>query len=103
MSHLSPSDYADLQAAVAKLETQSFAMKVAGSRFLARQECCSQLNSIGTQSQCCSYPSRISDSARSDHRHIDDVYDLRDERERAHEGILRGPEERTAMPTGLKA
>src|SRR5271154_1656259 len=29
MSQLSPSDYADLQAAVAKLETQSFAMKVA--------------------------------------------------------------------------
>ena len=29
MSNLSPSDYADLQAAVAKLETQSFAMKVA--------------------------------------------------------------------------
>jgi EcsC protein family len=29
MSHLSPSDYADLQAAVAKLETQSFAMEVA--------------------------------------------------------------------------
>jgi EcsC protein family len=31
MSHLSPSDYADLQAAVAKLETQSFAMKVAST------------------------------------------------------------------------
>jgi hypothetical protein len=29
MSNLSPSDYADLQAAVAKLETQSFAMKIA--------------------------------------------------------------------------
>jgi hypothetical protein len=29
MSNLSPSDYADLQAAVAKLETQSFAMKLA--------------------------------------------------------------------------
>jgi hypothetical protein len=29
MSNLSPSDYADLQTAVAKLETQSFAMKVA--------------------------------------------------------------------------
>ncbi len=29
MSHLSPSDYVELQAAVAKLETQSFAMKVA--------------------------------------------------------------------------
>ena len=31
MSHLSPSDYADLQAAVAKLETQSFAMKAAAT------------------------------------------------------------------------
>src|SRR5580704_3542151 len=29
MSNLSPSDYADLQTAVAKLETQSFAMKIA--------------------------------------------------------------------------
>jgi EcsC protein family len=29
MSNLSPSDYADLQAAVAKLETQGFAMKIA--------------------------------------------------------------------------
>jgi hypothetical protein len=29
MSNLSPSDYADLRAAVAKLETQSFAMKIA--------------------------------------------------------------------------
>jgi EcsC protein family len=29
MSHLSPSDYADLEAAVVKLESQSFAMKVA--------------------------------------------------------------------------
>ena len=31
MSNLSPSDYADLQAAVAKLETQSFAMKIAST------------------------------------------------------------------------
>ena len=31
MSQLSPSDYADLQAAVAKLETQSFAMKAAAT------------------------------------------------------------------------
>ena len=31
MSNLSPSDYADLQAAVTKLETQSFAMKVAAT------------------------------------------------------------------------
>ncbi len=31
MSNLSPSDYADLQTAVAKLETQSFAMKIAGT------------------------------------------------------------------------
>ena len=58
---------------------QSFAMKAAGSRFLARQECCSQLTSIGSQSQCCNYPSRIPDSARRDHRQIDDVDDLRDE------------------------
>ena len=54
-------------------------MKAAGSRFLARQECCSQLTSIGSQSQCCNYPSRIPDSARSDHGHIDDVDDLGDE------------------------
>jgi hypothetical protein len=54
-------------------------MKRAGAGFLARQERCSQLNAIGTQSQCGDYPSRISDSARSDHRHIDDVDDLRDE------------------------
>jgi EcsC protein family len=31
MSNLSPSDYADLQAAVAKLETQGFAMKIAST------------------------------------------------------------------------
>src|SRR5271163_4214406 len=31
MSKLSPSDYADLQTAVTKLETQSFAMKVAST------------------------------------------------------------------------
>lgn len=31
MSNLSPSDYADLQTAVAKLETQSFAMKIAAT------------------------------------------------------------------------
>ena len=31
MSNLSPSDYADLQAAVAKLETQSFAMMIAST------------------------------------------------------------------------
>ena len=49
------------------------------SRFLARQECCSQLNPIRTQSQCGDYSSRISDSARSDHRHIDYVGDLRNE------------------------
>ena len=29
MSNVSPSDYADLRTAVAKLETQSFAMKIA--------------------------------------------------------------------------
>jgi hypothetical protein len=56
----------------------------AGPGFLARQECCSQLNSVCTQSQCGDYPSRISDSARSDHRHIDDGDDLGDERERTH-------------------
>jgi hypothetical protein len=54
-------------------------MNRTGARFLARQECCSELNAIGTQSQCGDYPSRISVSARSDHRHIDDVDDLRDE------------------------
>ena len=58
---------------------QSFAMKAAGAGFLARQECCSQLHGICTQSQCGDYPSRISNSARSDHRHMDDVDDLRDE------------------------
>jgi len=31
MTNLSPSDYADLQAAVAKLETQGFAMKIAST------------------------------------------------------------------------
>ena len=58
---------------------QSFAMKAAGAGFLARQECCSQLNGIGTQSQGGDHPSRVPDSARSDHRYIDDIDDLRDE------------------------
>src|SRR5580704_9084196 len=61
---------------------QSFAMNQTGARFLARQECCSQLDAIGTQSQCGDDPS-----------HIDDVDDLRNERERTREGILRGPKE----------
>ncbi len=61
------------------LSQQSFAMKAAGARFLARQECCSQLNGIGAQSQCGDHPARIPDPARSDHRRFDDVDDLRDE------------------------
>ena len=54
-------------------------MKATGAGFLARQECCSQLNGICTQGQRGDDPSRVPDSARSDYRHIDDVDDLRDE------------------------
>ena len=42
-----------------------------------------QLNTIGAQSQCGDHPSRVPDSARSDHGHIDDIDDLRDKRERS--------------------
>jgi len=40
---------------------QSFAMNKTGARFLACQECCSQLNAIGTQSQSGDDPSRVPD------------------------------------------
>jgi hypothetical protein len=68
-------------------------VKGARSGFLARQERRSQLNGICAQSQSGDHASRVPYSARSDHRHIDDIDDLRDKRERAREGILRGPEE----------
>jgi hypothetical protein len=58
---------------------QSFTMRETGAGFLARQECGSQLNCFRTQSECGDYPSRISDSARSDYRHIGDIDDLRDQ------------------------
>ena len=51
----------------------------------ARQKRGSQLDSICTQSQRGDYPSRVSDSARGDYRHIDHVYNLRDQRERARQ------------------
>ena len=53
-------------------------MKAAGSGFPARQECRSQLYGIRPQSQSGDYPTRVPDSARSDHRHIDGVDNLRD-------------------------
>ena len=73
--------------------SQSLAMKAAGAGFLARQECRSHLDGLCAESQGGDDAARISDAARGDHRHIDDVDDLRDERKRARERILRGAEE----------
>src|SRR5882724_6376350 len=78
-------------------------MQQSGAGFLARQERCSQLDSIGTQRQNSDYAARIRYATGGDHRHISDVGNLRDERECARQRIFRGSEERTAMATCLKA
>jgi hypothetical protein len=58
--------------------SQSFAMKAAGARFLARQECRSHLDGLCAESQGRDYTSCISYSPRGNHRHFDDVDDLWD-------------------------
>ena len=68
-------------------------MKEAGAGVLARQEYSSHLHGLCAKSQGGDYPARICDATGGDHRHIDNVDDLRDERERARKRILRGAEE----------
>jgi len=72
--------------------SQSFAMQAAGAGFIAREEYGSHLDGLCAESQRGDHASRISYSPRSNHRHIDDVNDLWDERQRAGERILRWPQ-----------
>ena len=66
-------------------------MKEAGAGLLARQEYRSHLHALCAKSQGGDYTACVAYPARGDHGHIDDVDDLRDERERARKRILRGP------------
>src|SRR5258708_30649978 len=78
-------------------------MQQTGAGFLARQERCSQLDSIRTQRQNSDYAARIRYATGGDHRHISDVCNLRDERECARQRIFRASEARTAVATCHKA
>jgi len=72
--------------------SQSLAMKAAGAGFLARQEYRSHLDGLRAKSQGGNYTSCISYSPRGNHRHIDNVDDLWDQRQGARKRILRRPE-----------
>src|SRR4029077_8750810 len=77
-------------------------MKTAGTGLLTRQEYRSHLNGLCAKSQRGDYTACVAYAARGDHRHINDVDDLRDERERARKRSLRGPEECTTMSSGFE-
>jgi len=58
-------------------------MREAGAGLLARQEYRSHLHGLCAKSQGSDYAARICDATGGDHRHIDRVGDLRDERKDA--------------------
>ncbi len=68
-------------------------MQNTGPGLLACQECRPHLYGLRAERQGGDHASGVSDAARGDHRHIDDVDDLGHERQRARERILRGSEE----------
>jgi len=52
-------------------------MKTAGAGLFAGQERCTDLDTLCPESQSRDYTARVANAARCDHRHIDDVHNLR--------------------------
>src|SRR5882672_1832298 len=77
-------------------------MKEAGAGLLALQKYRSHLYGLCAKSQGSDYAARIRDATGGDHRHIDCVGNLRDERKCACKRILGGAKERTTMSSGFE-
>jgi len=72
--------------------SHNLAMKPAGAGSIARQEDGSHLHAFGAERESRDYASCISDPACGNHRHIDDINDLRKQGHRAGERIFRRPQ-----------
>src|ERR1700730_17399188 len=78
-------------------------MKAAGAGLLTRQEYRSHLHGLCAKSQGGDYAARICYATGGDHRHIDHVGNLRNQRKGACKRILCSTKERTTMSTCFEA
>jgi hypothetical protein len=82
---------------------ECFAISLGNSRFLAQQECRTELYGAGSQSEGGGDAASVHDSAGSDHRNLHGIDNLRNQRNCAHHSRFETSLERPPMTSGFAA